>query len=324
MLWLFFVILSYFIFAAVVLVDKYLLSGKRMSPAVYTFYIGVLGMLAFFLVPFVGFTIPSVSQILLSIGAGAFLVYAVFWFAKGVQKYEPSRIIPAMGALDAILVFLLVFATTKGEAVLSLNHLASLFLLVLGTLLITFEKRHLLNFTGLRIALINAAFFAGAFVMAKYVYLSQPFWSGFILMRLGGLLVALLFLFFFREVREELAGKGNPSTSRSTLRVSDPMGSGQKHFWENPRVVIVFLLSQSAGAGAEVLRSFAVFLVPLALLPFINALLGIQYVAILVFAALLSWKLPHILKEHVSRDTLLQKIFAILLMALGLGILGIQ
>ncbi len=309
MLWLFFVILSYLIFAAVVLVDKYLLSGKRMSPAVYTFYIGVLGMLAFLLVPFVGFTIPSVSQILLSVGAGAFLVYAVFWFAKGVQKFEPSRIIPAMGALDAILVFLLVFAATRGGAALSLNQLLSLLFLILGTLLITFEKKHILNFTGLRIALVNAAFFAGAFVMAKYVYLSQPFWSGFILMRLGGLLVALLFLFFFKEVREELEGKGN---------------GGQKHFWENPKIALVFLLSQSAGAGAEVLRSFAVFLVPLALLPFINALLGIQYVAILVFAALLSWRLPHILKEHVSKDTLLQKIFAILLMALGLGLLGMR
>lgn len=94
-------------------------------------------------------------------------------------------------------------------------------------------------------------------------------------------------------------------------------------FWENPRITIIFLLSQGAGALAEVIRSFAVFLIPLALLPFVNALLGIQYAAILAFAALLSWKFPHILKEHVSRGTVIQKVFAILLMALGLGLLAL-
>lgn len=304
--WLLFVISSYLIFAAVILADKYLLSGAKMHPAVYTFYIGVLGMLAFALAPFTGFVIPGPGQILLSIGAGASLVYAVYWFARGVQKYEPSRIVPAMGGLDSILVFLFLLVTTKGETLLTFPQFLSLALLIIGTVLITYEKGKGMSLGSVKIAFINAVFFALAFVMAKYVYLSQPFWSGFILMRLGGLLVALTFLLWFKEVRQEVF------LGKTTKRMP---------FWENPRLASIFVLSQGAGAGAEVLRSFAVFLVPLALLPFVNALLGIQYVAILAFAVFLSWRFPRVLKEHVSRETFFQKVFAILLMALGLGLL---
>ena len=306
--WLLFVIFSYLIYAAVVLVDKYLLSGAKMHPAAFTFYIGALGMLAFVLVPFVGFVIPSPLQLFLSIGAGASLVYAIFWFAKGVQKYEPSRIIPAMGGFSSILVFLFLLATTKGETLLSVPQFASLGLLIMGTVLIAYEKGKGVSLGSLKIAFINATFFALAFVMAKYIYLSQPFWSGFILMRLGGLLVALLFLLWFKEVRHEVLW------GKETKRLP---------FWENPRVASIFVVSQGAGAGAEILRNLGIFLVPVALLPFINALLGIQYVAILVFAALLSWKFPHVLREHVSKDTVSQKVLAILLMALGLGLLTV-
>lgn len=219
-MWLLFVILSYLIFAAVVLVDKYLLSGAKMHPAVYTFYIGVLGMLAFLLVPFVGFTIPSFGQILLSVGAGASLVYAVFWFAKGVQQYEPSRIIPAMGGLGSILVFLLLLVTTRGETLLSFPLLFSLALLVSGTVLITYERGKGMNFQSMGVAFVNAIFFASAFVMAKYVYLSQPFWSGFILMRIGGLLVALVFLFWFKEVQQEMLLKKRRACLFGRIRAS--------------------------------------------------------------------------------------------------------
>jgi len=52
--WLTLIILAYFLFAIVALGDKYLLKGPP-NPKIYTFYVGVLGILALFLIPFVGF-----------------------------------------------------------------------------------------------------------------------------------------------------------------------------------------------------------------------------------------------------------------------------
>jgi len=55
----------------------------------------------------------------------------------------------------------------------------------------------------------------------------------------------------------------------------------------------------------------------------VNALQGLQYVFLLFFAVFLSFKFPNILKEEVSRDVLLQKIIAVLLIGGGLVLLSI-
>ncbi len=63
-MWLVITISFYFILAAVFLVDKYLLTGSISNPKIYTFYVGVLGIGVLVLAPFVGFYIPSFSQII--------------------------------------------------------------------------------------------------------------------------------------------------------------------------------------------------------------------------------------------------------------------
>ena len=64
-------------------------------------------------------------------------------------------------------------------------------------------------------------------------------------------------------------------------------------------------------------------LVPLIYLGMVNALEGIKYIFILIFAFLLSLKAPQILKEEISRRVIFQKVIAILLIAGGLALLAI-
>ncbi|MBI1984806.1 MAG: hypothetical protein HYS60_01690 [Candidatus Wildermuthbacteria bacterium] len=308
MAWLIFAITSYVMFAAVSLADKYLLSKARIQPALYAFSIGVLGMLTFLLIPFVGFLLPPLPQLLLSIGSGVFLIYALYWYATGVQRYEASRIIPAMGSLSALFVFFFLFLFSGGQTILSLPQFFSFFLLILGAFLITFEKGKGMNLQSMRIAFLNAFFFGLAFVMAKYVYLSQPFWSGFITMRIGGLIVALLLLIFSKEVASQVFA-GNRKTA--------------KPFWRFPRIAFVFCINQGAGASAEILKSFAIFLVPLSFLPFVSALQGVQYAVILLIAVLLSAAFPRILKEEISKSGIAQKVLAILCIVFGILILAL-
>jgi len=301
--WLLAAILSYLIFALVVLIDKYLLAGPIPSPKVYVFYIGALGILVLFLAPFVGFSVPQPSQIILSLLAGAIFIYGLFWFYKALRDFEASRVVPAIGGILPLFTLGLVYIFSAGKETLGYFEFFAFILLILGSILITYERSKKISFQSLRISAIAAFFLALSFVLTKYVYLAQPFWSGFIWIRIGSFLMAIFFFLLFKEIREEIFKK----------KVSF-----------KKRTIGIFLSNQAMGAGAGILQNWAIFLAPLVYVAIINALQGIQYAFLLVFIIFLSLKFPKILKEEISRKLLLQKIIAILLIGGGLVLLASQ
>ena len=242
-------------------------------------------------------------------GSGFLFSLALLVFFNVLRVFEASRLVPATGAFIPLLIFLFIFLLSRGQEALSLVELAAFLLLVGGTILISHEKGVSHNKASLASALQSAFLFALAFVAAKYAYTGQQFWPVFMTLRIGGLGAALLLL-SLQEVRNELLGRGQK-------------GSGIS-FWEMPQKYMVFLLGQASGALGEISRNAALFLVPLAMLPFVNALQGLQHVFLLAFAALLSWKFPHILQEEISRSSLLQKFVAILLIGGGLALLALR
>ena len=303
MSWLIVIISAYFIFAVVNLVDKYLLAGPIPDPKVYTFYIGVLGVLVLFLAPFVGFSVPQPSQIILSLLAGAIFIYGLFWFYKALRDFEVSRVVPAIGGILPLFTLGLIYIFSAGKETLGYFDFFAFILLILGSILITYERGKKISFKSLQISAIAAFFLALSFVLTKYVYLAQPFWSGFIWIRIGGFLMAIFFFLLFKEIREEIFKK-KVSFKKKTIGV--------------------FLSNQVMGAGASILQNWAIFLAPLVYVAIINALQGINYAFLLVFIIFLSLKFPQILKEEISKKILFQKIIAILLIGAGLSILVLQ
>lgn len=300
MLWLIVIILAYFLFAICILIDKYLLMGHIPNPKVYAFYAGILGILALVLIPFIKFTIPDFSQLLLNFLAGAIFIFAIFGLYTALKKFEPSRIVPAIGGILPLFTLFLVYLFSGGEKKLNYFQILALVLLVFGSVLIVFEKEKSITLASFRISLISAFLFALSFVLFKFIYLAQSFWSGFILMRIGGFLVGLFFL-CSKEVREELFKK-------------------QVSF--RPKITGIFLTSQGLGALASILQNWAIALVPLGLLAFTNALEGTKYVFLLIFTVLFSHRFPQFLKEKISRGVIFQKIIAILLIGAGLFLLA--
>ena len=303
MSWLIVIISAYFIFAVVSLVDKYLLTGPIPDPKVYTFYIGVLGVLVLFLAPFVGFSIPQPSQIILSLLAGAIFIYGLFWFYKALKCFEISRVVPAIGGILPLFTLGLIYIFSAGKETLGYFEFFAFILFILGSILITYEKSKKISFESLKISTIAAFFLALSFVLTKYVYLVQPFWSGFIWIRIGGFLMAIFFFLLFKEIREEIFKK-KVSFKKKTIGV--------------------FLSNQAMGAGASILQNWAIFLAPLVYVAIINALQGINYAFLLVFIIFLSLKFPQILKEEISKKILFQKIIAILLIGAGLFLLTLK
>jgi len=302
MSWLIFAILAYFILAAVFLVDKYLLTGPIADPKVYAFYIGFLGILVLFLIPFTGFYFPPGTQIILGLSAGAVFVWGLFWFYKTLRLFEASRVVPAIGGFIPLFTFGLIYLLTSGREVLTLQGLAAFILLVLGSILISIEKGKLSNVNSLKFSALAAFFLSLAFVMTKYVYLAQPFWNGFIWRSLGGFLMAICFFLLFPQIKKEIFKKRERFPRRTAG---------------------LFLANQAAGAGAAILQNWAIFLAPLAFIPVINALSGIQYAFLFVLAVILSLKFPRLWQEEISKAAVLQKITAILLIAVGLALLAL-
>lgn len=311
MSWLIPTLISYFLLAIVFLVDTYLLATAALHPKVYIFYLGIFGLLIFLLLPlpFVDFFIPPLPYLLEGIGAGVAFFFGVFWLFQGLKIFEPSRIIPAIGALVPLFTFALVFSISLGKEGFSQPQFLAFFLLVGGSVLITLEKRKGVTLQSLNIAALGAFFFSLSFVMVKYVYLASSFWTGYMLMRIGGFLVALWLFFQSREVREELF---HTKSSR------------ELPFRKRPQVILIALMNQGTAALANILQNYAVFLAPTALLAFINALQGVQYVFLFLLTTLLSLWFPHIIRENISRSILFQKSIAIFLIGAGLAVLALS
>jgi len=302
MTWLLVTISAYFLLAVVFLIDKYLLSKEIPNPVLYSFFIGLSGVLLLPLIPFIDFVIPNIPHIILSFLAGVSSVAGLYWFFKALKDFEASRVVPAVGGLVPLFSFFFVYIFSLGKETLSLPGVIAFALLVAGSFLITLEKGKSITLKSLKLCLISSFFYALSFVLAKYVYLSQPFLSGLVWIRIGGVLMALAFFILFPDLKKEIFKK--------KIAVKN-------------RTAGLFIGNQIAGAGGGLLQNWAIALAPLAYVSIISALQGVQYVFLLIITVFLSLKLPQIIKEEIDRKTLLQKAVAILLIGGGLFLLVI-
>lgn len=302
MLWLIVTLLAYLILALVYLVDKYLLTGPIPNPKVYSFYIGLLGLGVVVFIPFIDFYVPSVQDIALAFVSGASFVWGIYWFFKGLKRFEPSRMVPAVGGILPVFTFLLIYVFSWGSQTLGQWQVLAFVLLILGTVVIALQKSKRFSFQSIWLSIVAAFFLAVSFVFAKFVYNNHDFLLSLVWIRWGGALMALFFL-FSSELRRNLF--------RQKMAL-------QK------KTMAIFLASQASGAGANILQNWGVALAPLVYVAFINALQGVQYAFLLIFAVLFSWKFPKLLKEEVSREVIFQKIIAILLISGGLAILAFK
>ena len=295
MFWIFIIVSAYLIFAINSLIDNYLLLGPP-NPKSYAFYIGTLGITALILIPFVGFSIPTIPQIIISLLAGIISLLALYFFYVGLEYFEPSRIVAAIGGLVPLFTFLLVSIYSGKLIFTGGKEILAFLLLIFGSFLITFEKKKRISLSSFKISLIAAFLFSLGFVLMKNVYLNQPFWSGFMWMRIGGFLAGISFL-FTKQVRNEIFQKKSTFTRKT--------GS-------------IFLVNQGAGAGAFILQNFAIFLAGINYLPFINALQGVQYVFLFLLIFFLTKRFPKISEERFTNEIIIQKVMSICLICLGL------
>lgn len=294
-LWLLVVIGAHSLNAVAFLIDKFLLSRAVPKPAVYAFFVGMLGAITFILLPF-DFQIPTAQQAFLDLAAGATFVLALLCFFAALQRGEASRIVPYIGG--TIPVWTLLFAyLTLGER-LAQQELIAFVVLVFGSALIArggsavgHRRRHAYT-----IASFAAVLFALSTVLMKVIFLQQAFIPGFVWSRAGAVLAALAILLHA------------PSRAAITRSQERPRGN----------LLALFVGGQVAGAVGFLTLQYAVSLASPTL---VNALQGVQYAFLFVFTLFLGRTFPQ-LRERLTRAIVLQKVAAIVIIAIGLSMLA--
>src|SRR3989344_462755 len=296
------IILAYLFFSFSSFGDKLILSGSRVrqsvNPRLYTFYIGMLGILVVAFIPFAGLVWPSQAILpWIILEAAVFLVGLLALF-KAVEKFEVSRVVPVVGAFQPIFVLLLTWLFWGFQPLSGMEFLAFA-LLIAGSIIISMEKKPQVTLVFLCLTILCSFLIALDYTLSKVIFLELPFLQGLIWMRVFTFAFALLFLLSRKFRKEMFSGK---------------TGLNKKN-------VFLLVFTQSSGAVAGILQSLAISLVSVAYLPIINSLRGVQYVFLFILTSAFSFFFPKVLKEEISKKVLLQKVAGIIIIVVGLAIL---
>lgn len=188
MSWITLTIIAQFLNSIVALLDKYLVTSKRVTtPMLYVFYTGVLtsvGVLVY--LPSLFFThsaLPSFSNVtgvglvtmLLLIFTGIAQLIGLWALFSSLKNNDASDVVPVIGSLSAL--FALILGYVFLEVSLPVNFVISFGLLVFGTLLIShlrFTRRTFL------FVLLGGFCFALYSVLLKEILNTTSFDTGFL------------------------------------------------------------------------------------------------------------------------------------------------
>lgn len=309
--WLQIVLISYFILSITNLVDKIFLSKVITESTVYMLWVNIMSVIAVAVIALLliviqtsGFDLSQFGYLsampplylAIAIIVGILFTSAIYFLYSALQTGEASRVIPLIGGSMPIFTF----AMTFYYAPLASSKLLAFVILVAGTILISLipkskdstQKR---SRSGIWRALAASLSFAAVFVLSQFLFREQGFINGMIWPRLGSVLMIIVLL-AYKPIRDSL----RKSFSDVSLR--------NKSLW---------LTNQSFNALGFVGQQYAISL-PGVSVALVTALLGVQYSFVLIFATILSFVLPSILKERIAPKVIVQKIIAILLIAIGL------
>ncbi|PIS13206.1 MAG: hypothetical protein COT67_03060 [Candidatus Tagabacteria bacterium CG09_land_8_20_14_0_10_41_14] len=289
MSWLLLSIVAYFLTAIVTVVDKFLLEQRLRNPLVFTLYVGILNSLAFLLWPF-DFSFLDFRTTFLAFTAGVTFLAAIFFFYSAVKKGEISRVVAFVGGVSPIFLFGLshLFLSER----LPVFWLASFFLLVLGGLILAFERSGVNFFY----SFFASLFFAVTFFCTKMVFTGTTFINGFVWIRAGTVFAAVLIFFFF--LLRKFRFGGYVKIPKETL--------------------FLFAGNKALGALSFGVLNYAIMLGPVAL---INALQGTEYVFIFLIVLFFTYFRPDFVRESFTFEKSAQKILGIILVSAGAFVL---
>ncbi|KKR21942.1 MAG: hypothetical protein UT50_C0002G0033 [Candidatus Moranbacteria bacterium GW2011_GWA2_39_41] len=298
--------IAYFMVALEVILDKFLLSSKRIShPAIYAFYSGLLTAFVFFMVPF-GFHAMTPYFAMVSIVTGIIFTYGFLTLFFAINKSEASRVMPVVGAVVPLVTFIL--SGSLLSEYLSKAQSIGIFALIVGGLLISFDfplKNKKKFFHGFYYSILAGILFAIEVTSFKYLSDDYTFANVFIWTRWGVTLGALSLLLVpqWRKV------------------ILNSFGSFKNTKKEHHQTGGLFILNKILGGAGSILTKKAITLGSATV---VSALVSTEYVFILIIGLMLSFQFPKIFQEKEDALGITQKIVSILIISLGVALISLK
>lgn len=302
MIWIFIAILAYFLIALQTVLDKFLLSSKKVShPAIYAFYTGILSLFTLFLIPW-GFNYPGFLWAIAYLFFGLIFVYGILGIFFAISKSEASRVLPVVGVIIPIATYFIEYFFLKNN--LDMAKFLGIGFLIAGGIIISFELPLKTNqkkfFRGLYPSLMAGFLLAIAFSAFSYFYdREKAFINVFIWTRLG-LVAGALSLLLVSPWRKMIL-------------------SSLKNFKKDKKEKIatsnLFVGNKILGGAGSILVNYAI---SLGSVTAVNAMVSIQYVFIFLIGIIFARIFPAFFEEKHDQKSVAQKLLAIGIVELGL------
>lgn len=300
--WLGLAILGHLANAVAFIIDKALLSSSFKRSATYAAMIGGLSLAVLIAAPWVT-AWPEQGTWPAVVAFGGLFVFALWAFFEALKRTEASRVVPIVGSLIPIFT-LIGTATFFGERLTNLQSGGFVLLIIATWLLTRGGTKRMIDGQTLLICLLSAILFAASTVFGKYVFEHGDFLGGFVASRVVAGVTGLLIGWFAPGVRNEIRAMLRPKKKGNrTVRAPSP---------------IVPVIGQLFGSAGFVLVHLSIKFGSAAI---VNALQAVQYAAIVLVAWFGGKTLRKMLAEERTPRVIALKSFALLLVAVGLGLL---
>ena len=291
---------AYFLIALETILDKFLLTSKRVShPANYAFYSGVMSFfaLAFF---YWGFHIILAERIVFYLIPGIIFTYGILFLFFAIEKNEASQVIPLVGAVIPIIIFFIFVFFLKEK--LNIVEITGVIFLIAGGFWLSFNMRKNVKgkfFDGFYSSILSGLFLAVAFSCFKQLYNQDNFINVYIWTRLGVMLGALSLLFV-------------PAWRR---KIFQSFSNFKKPSEKNRNSGVLFVATKALGGLGSILKEKATSLGSIII---VNSLISIEYVFIFVLGIVFSFYFPMVFQEKKDVKNAFQKLTAIALITIGI------
>jgi drug/metabolite transporter (DMT)-like permease len=288
--WFYFALLSSVLISGVNIIDKILISDYKIPPLVYVLVISATSLMPLVTLAFFHLTPLPLGILAFTILVGFVRIYYTLPYFKALMVEEVSRVIPL---LQLTPVFVLILSSVVLHEALRPQDYVAFGLLVLGGTLFAIRLTK-----GIRISLAFYLMILASFLLAlysvalKYLFSVQDFYTIFIWVQIAGFITFFQFI-PFRPFRSSLV-----TTYKITSR----------------QIGIIIVAEQAVAYVSVFAYNYAIAHGPITLISSVGAT---QPLFVLLFATILSYRFPRVLREELTRMDVALKVLGLIAIFAG-------
>jgi drug/metabolite transporter (DMT)-like permease len=288
--WFYFALLSSVLISGVNIIDKVLISDYKIPPLVYVLVISATSLMPLVTLAFFHLTPLPLGILAFTILVGFVRIYYTLPYFKALMVEEVSRVIPL---LQLTPVFVLILSSLVLHEALRPQDYAAFGLLVLGGTLFAIRLTKGIRLSVAFYLMILASFLLALYSVAlKYLFSVQDFYTIFIWVQIAGFITFFQFI-PFKPFRTSLI---------TTYKITS-------------RQIGVILIAEQAVAFVSVFAyNYAIAHGPITLISSVGAT---QPLFVLLFATILSYRFPQVLREGLTRMDVALKVLGLIAIFAG-------